>query len=102
MGPLFSLLLVLTLAVPVILLLFVVAKLFLPLKTSLLMALLPTFAGAVGFGIAALAQAPFYPAKLQSEEMVALYLGISFSVGILAAIFTGVAIWWRSRRVSAT
>ena len=92
MGPLFSLLLVLMLALPVILLLFVVAKSYLPLKTSLLMALLPTFAGAAGFAIATLEQAPFYPRELQSAETVALYLGISFSVGILAAISTGVVI----------
>jgi hypothetical protein len=97
-GPLFSLGLLFVLAMPVVLILFLVAKIFLPWRGSFMMAVFPTLAGAAGFAVAAIGQIPFYPSDLGSSGLVALYMGISCLAGILAAILTGAAVLRRSRQ----
>jgi hypothetical protein len=98
MGPAFSIVLVMGIAAPLVLAIFVAAKFFLSFQHSLLMAILSTLAAGGGMAFALLVQSPFYPAHLNSYRQVAQFMGVGFAVGILAAILTGAIVWRCSRR----
>ena len=93
MGPLFSIMLVLAIAAPVMAAIFVAAKFFLPFRFAVLVAVLATIAGAICFAVGVIAQAPFYPRTLDSTAQVVAFLGISCGTGVLAAVLTAWVVW---------
>src|SRR5688572_14642938 len=97
MGPLFSILLLLSAMTAAALIIFVAAKVFLPFRASVVMAVLTTIAGTVGSAIGLLVQAPFYPETIQSRTAVLTLLGIAFGSGCVAAGLTARAVWQRMR-----
>lgn len=98
MGPLFSAALLLFFSAITMIVVFIPAKLFLPLRASILMAVATTVSGAIGVAIGLLIQAPFYSQTLQSRMAVLAYLGISCASGCIAAGLAGMAIWRSARR----
>jgi hypothetical protein len=82
--------LVAVVAMPIAAIVFLAAKIFLPFRSAALMALVAPAAGAVGCGIGAMLQIPFYPSNLTSGGMVLSFLGISLATGFAAA---GLSVW---------
>lgn len=98
MGPLFSAALLMFFGAIAMVVVFILAKLLLPLRASILMAVATTVAGAIGVAIGLLIQAPFYPQTLQSRAAVLAYLGMSCAIGCIAAGLAGAVIWRSARR----
>lgn len=93
MGPLFSILLVLTIALPVMLVIFAAARFFLPSWPAFIMTILTSAAGAVGLFLGAAVQVPFQPDTLESTAAVLFFLGFAGVVGVVAAALTAWATW---------
>lgn len=98
MGPLFSLLLVAMVAVPVGIFLLFAARAFMPWPYAALMAAAVPTVLWIGFFAGALIQAPFYPGTLTSTGMVVSFLGISIATALLFGALAGYCVWRLSRR----
>jgi hypothetical protein len=98
MGPAFAIVFLLILATVATVICFVVVKLFLPLRQTLVLAPLLVASGGVGCIAGFLLQIPFTPEELTSSGQVLHYFGICLVVGALSA---GTALWlflrWRAR-----
>ena len=98
MGPLFSILLALTVAGVIATGLFLVAIFFIPWRLAMRMALAGTIGGAIGFVGTLFAQIPFYPEKLTLTAMVVSYLGLAALGGLFGAVLCATMLWKISRR----
>jgi hypothetical protein len=87
-------------AIAVTLVIFVAAKIFLPFRISIILAVLTTAAGFLGSVVGAIVQAPFQvqAASLQSTQVV-IFFTITIVSGCLAA---GLAGWAYLRAVRNT
>jgi hypothetical protein len=94
--------LVVAIATPIAVVVFLVAKTFLPFRPAALMAFVVPVSGAVGCGIGAIAQLPFYPSHLSSAAMVLLFLGISLATGLVVSALSAWAIWKAFRQENQT
>jgi hypothetical protein len=97
MGPAFSVLLVLMIAVPILLIVLVIAKVFLPFWPALAMAVLTTASGAFGLALGLAVQVPFLPGTLSSTAQVLLYLGMAGVTGIASAVLAASIVWRLTR-----
>jgi hypothetical protein len=99
MSPLFSLALVVVVAIPIAAIVFLAAKTFVPVRHAALMAFAAPVAGVVGCAIGAISQIPFYPSNLTSGGMVLSFLGITLAMGAMGA---GLAIWaiWKMTQLT--
>ena len=91
MGPLFSAGFVLIVSTIAIILLFAVARIFLPARTSLIPAVLLVVSGGAGCMAGVAIQLPFLNATLSSYGEVVTFLGITIVTGCLSAALSGFA-----------
>jgi len=99
MGPVFTIVFLLIIAMIGTAVCFGITKLFLPLRDALILAPLLMAAGGVGCIAGLLLQIPFTPEGLNNAGQVMRYLGVGLATGVLSA---GTALWlflrWRLRR----
>lgn len=101
MGPLFVGIALLALCCPVILLTFLVARLFTRTRVALTFALVVVAAGVMGSIVGLFLQVPFLHVKnevLQGSPVT--YLAVAFGIGLLAASCAGAAFTVLLRRVT--
>jgi len=98
MGPLFSLLVIVMVAIPVGAIVLIAARAVMPWRYATLMALAVPSALWIGFLRELLSKAPFYPGTLTSTVMVVSFLGVSAATGLALGVLAGYCVWRLSRR----
>lgn len=93
MGPAFPLLVVLVFGSPIALLVFVLCKFFLPLRSAIIMTGAILAGGAIGLLGGLIVQSLPAPETLKTRAEVLLFLGTGCLTGLLGALLAGWIAW---------